>query len=161
MKTLLTGLAAVAFTVTAFAGPTSAQMMDKKALSLGEARKILAAAEAEAMKNNWTMACAVVDDGAAMVAYIRIDGTQIASTEISVRKAKTAMMFKRPTKVFEERMAAGPTGSNLSTLHPQLTASEGGVPLMFGGQIVGAIGCSGGTGQQDGVTATAGAAVLK
>jgi glc operon protein GlcG len=157
MKTILTGLAAATLALT-FAGSASAQLMDKKALSLAESKKILAAAEAEAVKNNWTMACAVVDDAAAMVAYSRIDGTQIASTEIAVRKAKSAMMFKRPTKVFEERMAAGPAGSNLPTLHPLAVASEGGVPITYQNQIIGAIGCSGGTSQQDGTVATAGVA---
>jgi uncharacterized protein GlcG (DUF336 family) len=161
MKTLLTGLAAAALAVTAFAGSASAQMMDKKVLSLAEAKKILAGAEAEATKNKWAMACAVLDDGATMVAYSRLDGTQIASTEIAVRKAKSAVMFKRPTKAFEERMASGPAGSNLPTLHPAVTASAGGVPLMYNNQLVGAIGCSGGTSAQDDQTASAGAAVLK
>jgi uncharacterized protein GlcG (DUF336 family) len=161
MKTILTGLAAAVFALAAFGGTASAQMLDKKALSLAEAKKILVAAEAEAMKNNWTMACAVLDDGGTMVAFSRIDGTQIASTEIAVRKAKSAVMFKRPTKAFEDRMAAGAAGSNLVTLHPAVTASEGGVPLMYSGQIVGAIGCSGGTSAQDGQTAGAGAALLK
>jgi glc operon protein GlcG len=161
MKTLLTSLAAAVFAVTAFTGSASAQMLDKKALSLAEAKKILAAAEAEAVKNNWSMACAVLDDGGTMVAFSRLDGTQIASTEIAVRKAKSAVMFKRPTKVFEERMAGGAAGSNLPTLHPAVTASEGGVPLMYSGQLVGSIGCSGGTSAQDGQTAGAGAALLK
>jgi glc operon protein GlcG len=155
MKTLAITLAAA---MTLFAGSASAQLMDKKAISLAEAKKILAGAEAEAVKNNWTMACGVVDDSASLVAYSRIDGTQIASTEIAIRKAKSAMMFKRPTKVFEERMAAGPAGSNLPTLHPAVTASEGGLPIMYQNQIIGAIGCSGGTGAQDGQVAAAGVA---
>src|SRR4051812_37021311 len=116
MKTLVTAIAAAAMTLCA--GSASAQLLDKKAISLGEAKKILAGAEAEAMKNNWTMACAVVDDGGYLIGFSRIDGTQVASTEIAVRKAKSAVMFKRPTKVFEDRMAAGPAGSNLPTLHP-------------------------------------------
>src|SRR4051812_15440661 len=161
MKTILTGVAAAIVALAAFGGSASAQMLDKKALSLAEAKKILAAAEAEAVKNNWTMACAVLDDGATLVAFSRIDGTQIASTEIAIRKAKSAVMFKRPTKVFEERMAGGAAGSNLPTLHPAVTASEGGVPLLLGTQLVGAIGCSGGTSAQDGQVAGAGAALVK
>ncbi len=156
MKALLATAAAAA--VMLAAGSASAQLLDRKAISLAEAKKILAGAEAEATKNNWTMACAVVDDGGYMIAYSRIDGTQAASTEIAVRKAKTAATFKRPTKAFEERMQAGPQGSNLATLHPGLTASEGGVPISYQNQVIGAIGCSGGTGAQDGQVASAGAA---
>src|SRR3954465_13567654 len=104
MKTLAITMAAAMALV---AGSASAQLLDKKALSLAEAKKILAGAEAEAVKNNWTMACAVVADGATPVAFSRIDGTQIARTRIAIRKAKSAVMFKRPTKAFEERMAGG------------------------------------------------------
>jgi glc operon protein GlcG len=157
MKALTTGLIA-GVTLLAASG-AQAQLLETKSMSLAEAKKVSAAAEAEALKNNWRMACAVLDKGGAMVHYFRIDGTQIASTEIAVRKAKTAVMFNRPTKSFEDRMAQG--ANNLPTLHPALAASAGGVPITAGTELVGAIGCSGGTSDQDAQVATAGAGIVK
>jgi glc operon protein GlcG len=159
MKALTTGLVA-GMTLLAASG-AQAQLLETKSMSLAEAKKVSAAAEAEALKNNWRMACAVLDKGGAMVHYFRIDGTQIASTEIAVRKAKTAVMFNRPTKAFEDRMVAGATGSNLVTLHPGITASAGGVPIMAGTELVGSVGCSGGTSDQDAQVASAGASIVK
>jgi uncharacterized protein GlcG (DUF336 family) len=124
------------------------------------AKKALAAAVAEAAKNNWGMCVAVVAPSGDLVAFERMDNCQYASIVISQHKAKAAATFRRPTKSFEERVAAGGAGLTALTLDGMI-ASEGGVPLVVGGKLVGAIGCSGGSGQQDGQTCTAGANAVK
>jgi uncharacterized protein GlcG (DUF336 family) len=121
------------------------------ALNLETARKCIAAAEAEAKKNNWNMAISVVDDGGHLMAFARMDNTQIASVRISIAKARTANNFRRPTKVWEDRAA-----TNVSVLGlPGVITSEGGLPLVLDGKIIGAVGASGGTSPQDGVTSKA------
>lgn len=130
------------------------------AVSLEAAKKAAAAAVAEMKKNNWQMAVAVVTIGGYLVYFEKADGTQLASVKIAEHKAVAAAMFRRPTKVFEDRVAAGGAGLAVLTLDGVI-ASEGGVPLVVDGKIVGGIGCSGGTGQQDGVVCLAGAAALK
>ena len=102
------------------------------------------------------MAVAVVDPGGNLVYFEKIDATQHASVTIAIEKAKSAAAFKRPTKVFSDAI---PNNAGLTTL-PGIIGSEGGVPIVVDGRIVGAIGCSGGTGQQDGVACTAGAAAV-
>lgn len=135
----------------------SAQLADKKALTLEAAKKIAAAAEAEAKKNNWRVVIAVLDDGGHLVYLQRIDETQIAGIEMAIGKARSAVLFKRPTKAFEDalvggRMAIlGVTGA---------VPIEGGLPLMAEGRVIGAIGVSGGTAAQDGQVAKAGADAL-
>lgn len=133
-----------------------AQMNDRKVLTLDAARKVAAAAEAEAMKNRWNVVIAVVDDGGHLIYLQRLDGTQNGSIEVAQRKARTAVNFKRPTKVFEDAIAGGRTAV-LALTEVGAFPLEGGVPLMYQGQIVGAIGVSGVTSQQDGVVAKAGA----
>jgi glc operon protein GlcG len=124
----------------------------------GRQAKVAAAAAVEVMRaNNWNMAVAVVDPSGNLVYFEKIDATQHASVEIAMRKAKSAAAFKRPTKVFSDGIANNP---GLATL-PGVVASEGGVPIIVGGQLIGAIGCSGGTAQQDGTACTAGAAAVK
>lgn len=130
------------------------QMIDRKALSLEAARQIAAAAEAEARKNGWNVAIAVVDEGGHPILLQRLDGTQYGSIEISIQKAQTAAGFKRATKVFEDAIAGGRTAV-LGI--EQLLPLEGGLPLFYRGQVVGAIGVSGVTSQQDGLVAKAGA----
>lgn len=122
-----------------------------------QAKAAAAAAIAEMKKNNWRMAVSVVDSGGNLVYFEKIDGTQHASIEISHKKANAAANFRRNTKAFVDALAGNP---GLPTL-PGVVISEGGVMLLAGGKLIGAIGCSGGTGQQDGVACTAGAAVVK
>ena len=126
-------------------------------LSSQQAKAAATAAIAEMNKNNWRMAVAVVDPSGHLVHFEKVDGTQNASIEIAVGKAKAAAGFKRPTKAFADGLANNP---GIATL-PGVIASEGGVPIMVDGRLVGALGCSGGTGQQDGVACTAGAAAVR
>jgi len=140
-----------------FSLPASAQLADKKVLTLEGAKKVAAAAEAEARKNNWNVVIAVVDDGGSLLYLQRIDGTQTGSIDVAIQKARTAQAFKRPTKVFEDAIAGGRVA--LVALHGALPL-EGGVPIMVGGQLVGAIGVSGVKSTEDGQIAKAGAEAI-
>jgi uncharacterized protein GlcG (DUF336 family) len=154
-RSLVAGLAlsSVAFCATT----ASAQLADKKALTLDAAKKVAAAAEVEAKKNNWRMVIAVVDEGGHLVYLQRIDETQTGSIDVAVQKARSAAAFKRPTKVFEDAVAGGRTALlGLSGAVP----IEGGLPLVVDGKVIGAIGASGGTAPQDGQVAKAGADAL-
>jgi glc operon protein GlcG len=131
----------------------SAQLADKKVLTLEGAKKVAAAAEAEARKNNWNVVIAVVDDGGHLLYLQRIDGTQTGSIDVAIQKARTAQAFKRPTKVFEDAIAGGRNA--LIALHGALPL-EGGLPILVGGQLVGAIGVSGVKSTEDGQIAKAG-----
>ena len=133
-------------------------MMYGPGLTLELAKKAVAAAEAEAKKNGSYMAITVVTIGGYLVHASTLDGTQFASIKISQHKARASATFRRPTKVFQDGLAAG--NMFLLTLD-DVIASEGGVPLVVDGKIIGAIGCSGGTGAQDGQTCIAGANALK
>ena len=128
-------------------------------ISLDRADAVLAAAVAESKKRDWKMNCAVVDSGANLVSFKRMDGAQLASIEIGMHKARAAAKFRRETKLFEN-------GIQVSNLHYLMTlddiiGSRGGIPLVEGGKMIGAIGCSGGTGSQDEVVSKAGAAIIK
>lgn len=126
-------------------------------ISTDAAKKALAAAEALAAKNGWTVAIAVVDSSAKLVAFSKFDGTQHASVDIAIGKAVTANNFKRPTKALQDGIAQG--GVNLRILgQPGVTPLEGGVPIVVDGRIVGAIGVSGVLSSQDAECAMAGAA---
>ena len=131
----------------------SAQLADKKVLTLDGAKKIAAAAEVEARKNNWNVVIAVVDDGGHLLYLQRTDGTQTGSIDVAIQKARTAQAFKRPTKVFEDAIAGGRNA--LIALHGALPL-EGGLPIMVGGQLVGAIGVSGVKSTEDGQIAKSG-----
>ena len=120
------------------------------------ARRAMAAAEEEATRNNWGVAIAVVDSGGHLVMLHRLDGTQIASIRIAEGKARTALEFRRPTKALEDTVAGGGAGLRLLSLE-NIFPLEGGVPIVAGGRIVGAIGVSGITSQQDAQVARAGA----
>jgi glc operon protein GlcG len=124
------------------------------------AKKAAAPAIAEARKNNWTMAVAIVDPAGDLVYFERMDDVQAGSTEVAVSKARSAARFKRPTKAFQDALAAGGEGLRILALDGAVPV-EGGVPLVVGGKIVGAIGLSGGTSQQDGICAQAGVNALK
>lgn len=135
--------------------PMFAQMSSKKSMSLAAAKEIAAAAEAEARKNNWNVVIAILDDGANLVYLQRMDGTQIGSIEVAQAKAKSAVNFKRPTKVFEDAVIGG----RMAILKlPGALPVEGGIPIMMGDQLVGAIGISGVQSNQDGQIAAAGVA---
>ena len=147
--------------VAAVAAPTLAQTMSYGTpINLDAAKKIAAPAIAEARKNNWTMAIAIVDPAGDLVYFERMDDTQVGSVDVAIAKARTAARFKRSTKVFQDAVAAGGEGLRMLGL-PGATPVDGGLPLVAGGKIVGAIGASGGTSAQDGQVAAAGAAALK
>ena len=138
--------------------PENNLLTEKPALMLAAAKKIIAAAEAEALKHAWPVVIAVVDDGGHLLSLERLDNAQFASVEIAIQKARAAIAFKRPTKVWEEMLASGQ--QRVLNLAGVVT-SEGGVPLTWKGQIVGAIGVSGVKPSEDGQIASAGAAVLE
>jgi glc operon protein GlcG len=122
------------------------------------AQELLAAASADAAKRGWSMNIAVVDSGANLVAFLRMDGAQLASIPIAEHKARAAVKFRRPTKAFEDAVQKFDFKYLLSL--DDIVASRGGIPLIEDGKIIGAIGCSGGTGSQDEATCTAGAALV-
>jgi glc operon protein GlcG len=136
----------------------SAQLMDKKGLTLEAAKKIAAAAEEEAVKNKWTVVIAIVDEGGNLVYLQRLDETQIGSIEVAIQKAKTAVSFKRPSKALEDAVLTG--GRTVVLSLPGALPIEGGVPLVVNDKVIGAIGVSGVTAQQDGQIAKAGVDAL-
>src|SRR5688572_3870683 len=123
------------------------------------AKKAAAPAIAEARKNQWTMAIAIVDTAGELVYFERMDDTQVGSVDVAISKARSAARFKRPTKAFQDALAAGGEGLRILALNGAIPV-DGGLPLVVGGKIVGAIGASGGTSAQDGQVAAAGAAAL-
>ena len=141
---------------------TSAQapMPYGQSINADNAKKAAAPAVAEARKNQWLMAVAIVDTAGELVYFERMDDTQVGSVDVAIQKARSAVRFKRPTKAFQDVVAGGGEGLRILAL-PGAVPVEGGVPLVLAGKIVGAIGCSGGTSQQDGVCAAAGANALK
>ena len=129
-------------------------------ISLADAKKVAAAAEAHAVSKNWAVVIAIVDTGGNLVYLQKQDNTQIGSLEVAQAKAKTANAFKRPTKAFQDGVAAG--GENLRILSlPGAIAVEGGELILSGGKIIGAIGVSGLQAVQDTEVAKAGTAVIK
>jgi glc operon protein GlcG len=128
-------------------------------IGLERAKQVMAAAEAEGKKRNWKMNIAVVDTNGELVHFSRMEGAQIASGSISVGKARTAARFRRESRLFYNAFETG--HPYVATLDPTLVASPGGFPLIEGGKLIGAIGCSGGTGDQDAVICKAGADIVK
>jgi uncharacterized protein GlcG (DUF336 family) len=128
-------------------------------ISLDRAQAAIAAAVAEAKKHNWKLNVAVVDSGANLVAFQRMDGAQLASIAISEHKARAAATFRRETKIMEDNIQLKQGYYSLTL--DGVIASRGGIPLVDKGTLVGAIGCSGGTGSQDEAVCKAGAAALK
>jgi len=131
-------------------------------ITADRAAQVVAAAVAEAKKapRNWKLAISVVDPNGDLVYFYKMDQTQVASIGISQGKARTAARYRRPSGVFFNVMQT-PAGAFVSTLDPTLVASVGGFPLIEGGKLIGAIGCSGATGDQDGVACKAGAETVK
>jgi glc operon protein GlcG len=156
-------LAALALTVAASAQTPAAPPANVPyglSISPEIAKKLAAAAIAEARKNSWAMAVAVVDTGGYLVYFERMEDTQLGSVDVAIQKAKSAVLFRRPTKSFQDTVAGGGAGLRMLGL-PGAVPVEGGIPLIVDGKVIGAIGASGGTSDQDGHTATAGAAAMK
>lgn len=128
------------------------------AVNLETAKKLAAAAVVEAKKNGWPVAIAIVDNHGTLVYYEMLDDTQTASAHVAIEKARTSAMYRRPTKALEDAIAGG----RVAVLGlPGATPIEGGLPIVVGGKITGAIGVSGVTSQQDGQVAKAGLDALK
>ncbi|HET9182548.1 MAG TPA: heme-binding protein [Candidatus Angelobacter sp.] len=129
-------------------------------ISVEAAKKAAAAALAEAVKNHWTMAVAVVDPNGTLVYYEKMDNTQLGSAQVSIDKARSAALFKRPTKAFQDALASGGAGIRVMALQGAVPV-EGGVPILAEGKVIGAIGVSGDSSDHDGICAQAGAATVK
>lgn len=152
-------IAAIALSAIVLASHgASAQLIEKKTLSLAAAKKMAAAAEAEAVKNNWAMVITVVDDGGNLLYLERMDGAQLGSIDVSQRKARTALRFRRPSKDFEDALAAGRLG--IISIG-DVAAVQGGLPVMLDGKAIGAIGVSGAKSDQDAQCAKAGLATVQ
>jgi glc operon protein GlcG len=124
-------------------------------ITMDRAQGLVQAAVAEANKRGWAMNVAVVDPNGDLIAFGRMDGAQLASVSIAQHKARTAARYRRPTRAFED--AVQKFGFNYILTLDDVIASRGGIPLVDGGKIIGAVGCSGGTGSQDEATCTAAA----
>jgi glc operon protein GlcG len=142
MKRMILGAVAV----MVFAVLAAAQLPVKKVLTLDAAKKIAAAAQAEAERRGSTVVIAVVDDGGHLILLERLDDTQVASVEVGIGKARTAAIFRRPSKVFEDQVN---NGRIAALALPGATPLQGGVPIYFEGKVIGAIGVSGNTPQED------------
>jgi glc operon protein GlcG len=127
-------------------------------IGLERAKQVMAAAEAEAKRRNWKMNIAVVDTNGELVHFSRMEGAQIASGPIAINKARTSARFRRETRLFYNAYETG--HSFAGTLDPTLTANPGGFPLVEAGKLIGAVGCSGGTGDQDATICKVGAEVV-
>ena len=157
-KLILTPLIAcmlILFSATTQAEPTAGGTADGTPfdipygtpINLETAKKLIAAVEAKASKHRWKLNIAVVDPNGDLIHFSRMDGAQLASIDISQGKARTAARFRRETRVFFNALESG--RSFIATLDPTMIASPGGLPLIKDGKLIGAIGCSGGTGEQD------------
>jgi len=126
-----------------------------------QAKAVVDAAIAEAKKNNWHMAIAIVGPEGELVYFEKMDGTQSSSAALAQAKARTSALFRRPSKAFADQFAAGNTGFMTFPDGARPIASEGGIPIILNSKLIGAIGVSGGTAQQDSVAATAGVNAVK
>lgn len=143
--------------LVSMSAPAAAQTRDVRVVDADGARRALLAAEAEAKKNGWAMSIAVVDPSGELIGFLRMDGASPGSIDISRAKARTAARFRRPTKAFEESVAGGRTA--ILSFEGVVTV-EGGVPIVIGGAVVGAVGVSGASSAQDGLVAAAGVAAV-
>jgi len=123
----------------------AAQLAEKKVLTLAAAKEMAAAAEAEATRNGWNLVIVILDDGGNLLYLQRMDGVQLASLQVAQAKARTALIYRRPTKEFADRMATG----NTPLAMPEVMPLEGGLPIVVDGQVIGSIAASGATGAQD------------
>jgi uncharacterized protein GlcG (DUF336 family) len=129
-------------------------------IAIATAHKVGAAAVAEAAKNGWTIAVAIVDPNGTLIYYEKMDNTQNGSADVSIDKARSAALFKRPTKAFEDLIAGGGDGIRYMRMRGVMPI-EGGIPIVIDGNIVGGIGVSGGRSGQDVSCAQAGIDALK
>lgn len=150
-------LVASALLLLAVATPASAQLRLTKSLTLDGAKNIVAAAEAEAKKNNWSMAYAIVDAAGNLVLFHKGDGTRPSNVDFAMAKARTSARFQRATKGLDSSVTAG----RIQLLAADALPIEGGEPIVIDGQVIGAVGVSGGTSPQDAQVARAGIAALK
>src|ERR1700758_691651 len=151
----LTRILSVMFVLAIAAGAVRADLPVKNVLTLEAAKKIAAAAETEAKKRGATVVIVVVDDGGHLLLLERLDDTQVASVEVGIGKARTAAIFRRPSKVFEDQVREGRVAA---LALPGATPLQGGVPIEFEGKVIGAVGVSGNTPQEDEDIAKIGAA---
>ncbi len=156
LKTMLFA-AAVAMAVTAPAAAQTAPPPYGPPLTLEQAKKAMAAAEAEAKKNNWPVVISIIDSGGHLVLLQRLDNTQYGSIEIATGKAMTALKLRRPTKALQDAIAGGGAGLRMLAIYPGVTPLEGGILIVADGKIIGGIGVSGVTSEQDAQIAKAGA----
>ena len=150
------------FLVAAIGSVTAARAQTMNygpSITLEQAKAVAAPAIAEARKNNWTMAIAIVDTHGELVYFEKMDDTQQASVVVSQEKARSAARFKRPTKAFQDMLAAGSDGVRVLRLKGAVPV-EGGLPIVVGNKVIGGIGVSGGTSAEDGVVAKAGVSAL-
>lgn len=148
--------------ISVFAAQAHAQTPPYGApISLEQAKKAMAAAEAEARKNNWNVVISIVDSGGHLVMMQRLDTTQYGSIHIATEKAQGAVAFRRPTKVWQDLIAQGGVHLRVLNLTGDAGVLEGGVPVVVDGKIIGAIGVSGVSSDQDAQVAMAGANALK
>lgn len=150
-------LASLALLAVIGSSPAGAQLLHTKALSLEAAKRMAAAAEAEARENSWNVAVAIVDASGGLILFHRLDETQPASLDIAIQKARTAARFKRPTKALEDAVAGGRT---VLLAVDGLLPLEGGLPIIVDGKVIGAVGVSGVTSRQDAQVAQAAIAAL-
>jgi glc operon protein GlcG len=151
-------VASTAWAQKGFAPPP--QIQYGLSINLENAKKVASAAIAEARKNNWAMAIAIVDPGGYLVYFEKMDGTQTGSVDVSIEKARSAALFRRPTKLFQDGVAAGGEGIRLLRLTGAVPI-DGGFPIIVDGKLIGGIGISGGAGEQDGQVAKAGAEAVE
>ncbi len=158
IRRLFEALVMVSFSLLALGASAQQRPPYGTAINLETARKISAAAEAEARKNGWNVAIAIVDNHGMLIHYEMLDDTQTASANVALEKARTAATYRRTTKELEDGIAAG---RNALLGLPGATPIEGGLPIVVGGKMIGAIGVSGVTSPQDGMVAKAGVDSLK
>jgi uncharacterized protein GlcG (DUF336 family) len=158
MRFVRTAAAIVGLAALVICADASAQFLDVKILSLEGAKKAAAAAAAEAKRNNWNVAIAVVDEHGQLIYLERLDDTQSVGVDFAIGKARTAAIYRRTTKAMEDTVAGG---RNVVLTFPNAVPVEGGVPIVVNGKVIGAIGVSGVTAPQDAQVATAGVNALK
>jgi glc operon protein GlcG len=157
-KTAVTGLITVALLLGSPLARAENDFPVKKVLTLEAAMTAASAAQAEATKRGATVVIAVVDDGGHLVLLHRLDDTQVASVEVGIGKARTAAIFRRPSKEFEDQTRSGRVAA---LALPGATPLQGGVPIIVDGKVIGAVGVSGNTPQEDEDIAKVGAAALR
>jgi glc operon protein GlcG len=159
MTNLLSTMTAAAVLFTAGTAAAQAPPSYGAPISLEQAKKVMAGAEAEAKKNNWPVVIAILDSGGQLVMLQRLDNAQWGSVEIAKEKARSAVALRRPTKALQDLVAQG--GANLRLLNIGYSVLEGGIPIVVDGKIVGGVGVSGVTSQQDAQIGQAGIDAMK